>query len=119
MRREEQRVVLRGPAEQGAPDRPRRRRVGPCDADSSELRHPVVGRVTVTQQTLSVARSPEQVLIVCTTPEGSASEEALTLLRQVSGRKPDAAQPARVPGRPVRVPGRPVRVPGRPVRVPG
>ncbi|WP_275292338.1 helix-turn-helix transcriptional regulator [Amycolatopsis sp. La24] len=59
-------------------------RVGPCDADSYELRHPVVGRVTVTQQTLSVARSPEQVLIVCTTPEGSASEEALTLLRQVS-----------------------------------
>ncbi|WP_051165966.1 helix-turn-helix domain-containing protein [Amycolatopsis orientalis] len=60
-------------------------RVSPCDADAYELRHPVVGRVTVTQQTLSVARSPEQVLIVCTTPEGSASAEALTLLRQLSG----------------------------------
>ncbi|MET9267388.1 helix-turn-helix transcriptional regulator [Amycolatopsis sp. NPDC004079] len=63
-------------------------RVGPCDADSYELRHPVVGSVRVTQQTLSVARSPEQVLIVCTTPAGSASEEALTLLRQVSAPEP-------------------------------
>lgn len=56
-------------------------RVTPCDAASYELHHPVVGRVTVTQQTLAIARSPGQSLVVCTTPAGSSSEEALTLLR--------------------------------------
>jgi transcriptional regulator with XRE-family HTH domain len=60
-------------------------RVTPCDAASYELHHPVVGAVTVTQQTLAIARSPEQSLIVCTTPAGSPSEEAIALLRQVSG----------------------------------
>ncbi|MET9533662.1 helix-turn-helix transcriptional regulator [Streptomyces sp. NPDC006649] len=59
-------------------------RVAPCDAASYELHHPVVGMVTVTQQTLSIARASEQVLIVCTTSAGSSSEEALALLRQVS-----------------------------------
>ncbi|SFE00896.1 hypothetical protein SAMN04487819_106228 [Actinopolyspora alba] len=59
-------------------------RVAPCDATSYELHHPVVGTVTVTQQTLAIARSPEQVLIVCTTSTGSPSEEALALLRQTS-----------------------------------
>ncbi|PXX57499.1 transcriptional regulator with XRE-family HTH domain [Nocardia tenerifensis] len=57
-------------------------RVTPCDADSYELHHPVVGTVTVTQQTLSIARAPDQVLIVCTTPAGSPAEEALALLSQ-------------------------------------
>lgn len=59
-------------------------RVAPCDAATYELHHPVVGPVTVTQQTLSIARSPDQVLVVCTAAAGSASEEALTLRRQVS-----------------------------------
>lgn len=59
-------------------------RVAPCDAAAYELHHPVVGPVTVTQQTLSIARSPDQVLVVCTAAADSASEEALTLLRQVS-----------------------------------
>ncbi|WP_328329121.1 helix-turn-helix domain-containing protein [Streptomyces sp. NBC_00455] len=67
-------------------------RVVPCDAASYELHHPVVGTVTVTQQTLSIARSPGQALIVCTTPAGSSSEEALALLRQASaGRAPHTA----------------------------
>ncbi|MBU3064604.1 helix-turn-helix transcriptional regulator [Nocardia sp. NEAU-G5] len=57
-------------------------RVMPCDAASYQLHHPVVGTVTVTQQTLSIARAPDQVLIVCTTPARSPAEEALTLLRQ-------------------------------------
>jgi hypothetical protein len=39
----------------------------------------------VTQQTLSIARSPGQSLIVCTTPAGSPSEQALVLLRQAGG----------------------------------
>jgi transcriptional regulator with XRE-family HTH domain len=59
-------------------------RVMPCDAASYELHHPVVGTVTVTQQTLAIVRSPEQSLIICTTPAGSPSEEALALLRQAS-----------------------------------
>jgi transcriptional regulator with XRE-family HTH domain len=58
-------------------------RVAPCDAASYELHHPVVGRVTVTQQTLAIARSPGQSLVVCTTPAGSASEEALILLSEL------------------------------------
>ncbi|MET9360493.1 helix-turn-helix transcriptional regulator [Streptomyces sp. NPDC006632] len=61
-------------------------RVAPCDAATYELRHPVVGAVTVTQQALSVARSPEQVLTVCTTAVGSPSESALALLRQARAR---------------------------------
>jgi transcriptional regulator with XRE-family HTH domain len=69
-------------------------RVTPCDAASYELHHPVVGAVTVTQQTLAIARSPEQSLIVCTTPAGSPSEEAIALLRQVSGaRRPTRSEP--------------------------
>ena len=60
-------------------------RVTPCDAASYELRHPAVGPVTVTQQTLSIARAPDQVLIVCTTPAGSPGEQGLALLRHASG----------------------------------
>lgn len=57
-------------------------RVQPCDAAAYELHHPVVGTVTVTQQTLSIARSPDQLLIVCTTPADSTDAQALALLRQ-------------------------------------
>ncbi|PRY41382.1 helix-turn-helix transcriptional regulator [Umezawaea tangerina] len=56
-------------------------RITPCDAASYDLRHPVVGALTVTQQTLAIARSPEQNLVVVTTAAGSPSEEALALLR--------------------------------------
>lgn len=56
-------------------------RIAPCDAASYDLHHPVVGAVTVTQQTLAIARSPGQSLIVVTTVAGSPSEQALTLLR--------------------------------------
>ncbi|MEU9563231.1 helix-turn-helix transcriptional regulator [Streptomyces sp. NPDC048161] len=77
-------------------------RVAPCDAATYELRHPVVGTVTVTQQTLAVARSPEQALIVCTTPAGSSSEEALALLRQSSGSRTPYADGVGVPEEPHR-----------------
>jgi len=60
-------------------------RITPCDAASYDLHHPLVGAVTVTQQTLAIARSPEQNLIVVTTAAGSPSEEALALLRQTRG----------------------------------
>jgi transcriptional regulator with XRE-family HTH domain len=77
-------------------------RVAPCDAASYELHHPVVGTVTVTQQTLSIARSPEQALIVCTTPAGSPSDEALALLRQTSNGLTPHADNAGAPLRPRR-----------------
>jgi hypothetical protein len=56
-------------------------RITPCDAASYDLHHPVVGALTVTQQTLAIARSPGQSLIVVTTVAGSPSERALALLR--------------------------------------
>ncbi|MGW0162545.1 helix-turn-helix domain-containing protein [Mycobacterium sp. NPDC003323] len=56
-------------------------RITPCDAASYDLHHPVVGDLTVTQQTLAIARSPGQSLIVVTTAAGSSSERALALLR--------------------------------------
>jgi hypothetical protein len=65
-------------------------RVTPCDAATYDLHHPVVGTVIVSQQTLTIVRSPEQSLIVVTTVAGSPSQEALTLLRQ-------AGSPTRLP----------------------
>lgn len=70
-------------------------RVAPCEAASYELHHPVVGTVTVTQQTLSIARSPDQLLIVCTTPAGSSSEQALALLAQACATRTVVAQDVR------------------------
>ncbi|WP_020495710.1 helix-turn-helix transcriptional regulator [Sciscionella marina] len=77
-------------------------RVAPCDAASYELHHPVVGAVTVTQQTLSIARSPEQVLIVCTTPADSSSEQALALLRQASSSQSSHLDGVDVAAKPLR-----------------
>ncbi|MEV6042193.1 helix-turn-helix transcriptional regulator [Streptomyces xanthochromogenes] len=56
-------------------------RVRPCEADEYRLRHPLVGELTVTQQILVPARSPEQSLVLVTTDAGSTSQDALTLLR--------------------------------------
>ncbi|GAA2103078.1 helix-turn-helix transcriptional regulator [Streptomyces albiaxialis] len=55
-------------------------RVSACEADTYGLRHPVAGRLTVTQQMLVLARSPEQSVAVVTAEEGSASERALASL---------------------------------------
>ena len=59
-------------------------RVTPCDPVSYDLHHPTLGSVTVTQQSLALIRSPEQVMVVCTARAGSSSEAALALLRQSS-----------------------------------
>ncbi|RKT54596.1 transcriptional regulator with XRE-family HTH domain [Saccharothrix australiensis] len=55
-------------------------RIRACDAAAYELRHPLVGPVTLTQQSLDVTGSPEQTLIVFTAPAGSPSHHALELL---------------------------------------
>nr|WP_042195220.1 helix-turn-helix transcriptional regulator [Kibdelosporangium sp. MJ126-NF4]CEL21810.1 putative DNA-binding protein [Kibdelosporangium sp. MJ126-NF4]CTQ92590.1 putative DNA-binding protein [Kibdelosporangium sp. MJ126-NF4] len=55
-------------------------RIRACDAAEYELRHPLVGRISVTQQALDIARSPEQTLITMTATPNSRSHDALTLL---------------------------------------
>ncbi|MEV0362540.1 MmyB family transcriptional regulator [Nocardia fusca] len=57
-------------------------RVKPCEADAYELRHPLVGMLTVTQQNLTPARSPDQWVIAITTAAGSSSATTLELLAQ-------------------------------------
>lgn len=56
-------------------------RVRPCEADSYRLRHPLVGELTVTQQIVVPARSPEQSLVLVTTEEDSRSQDTLARLR--------------------------------------
>ncbi len=58
-------------------------RVQPCATADYELQHPLVGALTVTQQSLRALQSPDQILVTCTAPVGSASAQALTLLAQL------------------------------------
>ena len=59
-------------------------RVRACDTAEYELRHPLVGSLTVGQQTLTGASEPEQSVVVVTTTPGSASRAALQLLAQAT-----------------------------------
>jgi hypothetical protein len=56
------------------------RRVRACELAVHDLRHPLVGALTITQQTLTTTQSPDQSLVVVTTEPGSPSETALRLL---------------------------------------
>ncbi len=58
--------------------------VQPCATSQFEMHHPLVGRLTVTQQALQSLGSPEQLLVTCTAPAGSPSAEALALLAQIT-----------------------------------
>ncbi|GGS32734.1 helix-turn-helix transcriptional regulator [Streptomyces griseoviridis] len=58
-------------------------RVRACADGTYEMRHPLVGPLTVTQQTLSSARGPS--VVVATTEPDSPSATALALLPQVTG----------------------------------
>jgi transcriptional regulator with XRE-family HTH domain len=58
--------------------------VDPCARDVYELSHPLVGDLTVTQQTLRIPQEPRQALIAITAEPGSASAAAITLLHQVA-----------------------------------
>jgi hypothetical protein len=49
------------------------------------LRHPAIGMLTVTQQTLTASQAPEQSLVTCTTVRNSSSSEAVRLLVQLIG----------------------------------
>lgn len=59
-------------------------RVRVCDAAAYELRHPLVGRLAVRQQTLRPIESTDQSLVIVTSAPSSASDSALRLLRQAT-----------------------------------
>jgi transcriptional regulator with XRE-family HTH domain len=55
--------------------------VQPCRSETYDLAHPVVGDLTVAQQTLTVTPNPGQSLITITAAQGSPSAAALMTLR--------------------------------------
>jgi transcriptional regulator with XRE-family HTH domain len=57
-------------------------RVKPCATADYEMRHPLIGPLTVTQQTLSTGTGPS--IVVATAPHGSPSHTALALLAQAT-----------------------------------
>jgi hypothetical protein len=59
-------------------------RVLPCDVADYEMRHPLVGTLTVTQQTLQSPQGNGPALVVATADPGSPSATALTLLAHVT-----------------------------------
>jgi transcriptional regulator with XRE-family HTH domain len=68
-------------------------RVRACDVASYEMRHPLVGALTVTQQTLVSGQGQGQNIVLATVEPGSASQSALGLLAQATA-PADAATPA-------------------------
>ncbi|MFC1408234.1 helix-turn-helix domain-containing protein [Streptacidiphilus sp. N1-12] len=61
-------------------------RVQACDVARYQMRHPLVGALTVTQQSLAAPQRKGQLIIVATAAPGSASSHALTLLaRTIQG----------------------------------
>ncbi|MFJ8510494.1 helix-turn-helix domain-containing protein [Streptomyces avermitilis] len=59
-------------------------RIKACTVADYEMRHPLVGPLTVVQQTMSSGRGP--VVVVATTEAGSPSRAALALLAQATGK---------------------------------
>jgi transcriptional regulator with XRE-family HTH domain len=60
-------------------------RVRECDVTEFAMRHPLVGELTVVQQTLAVPSAPEQRLVLATAGADSADAVALQLLAQAVG----------------------------------
>lgn len=56
--------------------------IRPSQPATYRMQHPLVGRLTITQQFLTTAQAPGQTLVICTAPAKSASAEALRLLTQ-------------------------------------
>ncbi|WP_371786065.1 helix-turn-helix domain-containing protein [Streptosporangium subroseum] len=67
-------------------------RILPCDVADYEMRHPLVGTLTVTQQTLQSPQGNGPALVVATADPGSPSAAALTLLAHVTAPR-EATQP--------------------------
>jgi transcriptional regulator with XRE-family HTH domain len=69
-------------------------RVLACAATEYPMRHPLVGDLTVHQQTLTLAHAPEQTLVVVTAEPGSSSQAALTLLNAATAAPAGQPRPA-------------------------
>lgn len=69
------------------------RRVQACATARYDLRHPLIGVLTVTQQTLRSIDRPDQTLVTCTAPAGSASAAALAMLAHLVGPSRAASSP--------------------------
>jgi transcriptional regulator with XRE-family HTH domain len=73
-------------------------RVQACATADYALHHPLVGALTVTQQTLRSISHPDQTLVTHTAAAGSPSAEAIMLLAQLIGdqpsHQPTAVRPA-------------------------
>ncbi|MEV0281861.1 helix-turn-helix transcriptional regulator [Streptomyces sp. NPDC050610] len=69
-------------------------RVQPCAAARHEMRHPLVGTLTVTHQSLVLPQADEQRLTLAVADPGSPSQEALSLLAQATA---GTTEPATVP----------------------
>lgn len=76
-------------------------RIVACDVADYAMRHPLVGTLTVTQQTLQSPQGDGPALVVATATPGSPSATALTLLAHAT------APEERRPARPVRDAGTP------------
>jgi transcriptional regulator with XRE-family HTH domain len=59
-------------------------RIQACDVADYEMHHPLVGTMTVTQQTLQSPSRPGQYIVVATAVPGSPSRTALNLLAQAT-----------------------------------
>jgi transcriptional regulator with XRE-family HTH domain len=58
-------------------------RIRPCASALYEMHHPLVGSLSVTQQTLRSVEHPDQTLVTCTAVPDSSSAQALMLLAQL------------------------------------
>jgi len=61
-----------------------------CATTQYDLHHPLVGDLTITQQTLRSVQTPEQTLVTSTAPAGSPSAAALSMLAHVAYPSRDA-----------------------------
>jgi transcriptional regulator with XRE-family HTH domain len=68
-------------------------RIQGCDVAEYRMQHPLVGTLTVTQQTLQSPSRPDEYIVVATAEPGSPSQEALDLLAQATA-PAKARQPA-------------------------
>ncbi|GAB6902542.1 helix-turn-helix domain-containing protein [Kineosporia succinea] len=75
-------------------------RVHPCATADYELHHPLVGTLTVTQQSLKALQAPEQTLVTCTAPAASPSAQALALLAQLRPHLRRPSHETRIPRHP-------------------
>jgi transcriptional regulator with XRE-family HTH domain len=59
-------------------------RVQACATAHYELHHPLIGDLTITQQTLRSVDNPDQTLVTCTAPPDTSSASALAVLNHLT-----------------------------------